>query len=341
MNGVHNHMGPKVSVILPVYNGELFIRDAINSIISQTYINFELIIINDASTDKTAQIINSFVDDRIKVITNEYNLGISLTLNRAIENSNGELIARMDADDMADTNRLKKQVDFFMKNSGYSLLATCIEPFSDTSIGNDERLKELETWYNSSCTDKEIRESLYIGNCLNHPSVMYKKSHIIQVGGYRNQYDYAEDYDLFLRIIKIGKVHKLKEKLLKYRVHTKQISTEYREEQQERETAIKVELLVRNYINIQNVVIWGASKGGRLIVKQLIKQNVRISGFIDIDPLKKGVLIEGYPVLGTYEEISKIKNPFIIVATSPGRSFAIRFLDGIGMVRGVDYQVVW
>src|SRR5688572_2119038 len=107
---------PKVSVILPVYNGEKYLREAIESILCQTYEDFEFIIINDGSTDKSEEIILSYKDGRIVYSKNEFNKGLIYSLNKSIELASGELIARMDADDIAFPDRLQKQVDYFEKS---------------------------------------------------------------------------------------------------------------------------------------------------------------------------------------------------------------------------------
>ena len=110
---------PLVSILMPVYNSEKYLREAIKSILNQTFTNFELIIINDGSTDNSLKIIKSFKDNRIKIIKNKGNLGLIKTLNKGIDLAQGKYIARMDADDIAMPKRLEKQIAFFNENPDY------------------------------------------------------------------------------------------------------------------------------------------------------------------------------------------------------------------------------
>ena len=115
---------PLVTVLMPVYNGEKYLREAMDSILKQTLTNFEFLIIDDGSKDSSVKIINSYNDPRIKLVKNEINLGISKTLNRGIELASAELIARMDADDISYPSRLQKQYDYFTNNPECALLST-------------------------------------------------------------------------------------------------------------------------------------------------------------------------------------------------------------------------
>lgn len=203
----------KVSVILPVYNGEAFLKEAIDSILHQTFKDFELIIINDGSTDSSEQIIKSYSDNRIVYIKNEKNEGLIFTLNKAIYAANGKYIARMDADDVALPVRFEKQVEYLDANPEFVMLATCV-------ILIDANGNRLSDWKEdiTHLTYREIKDYLPVNNCLAHPSIM-GLAHVFKKYKYRFNQKYSEDYDLWLRVTADKlKIEKLGEQYLQHRI---------------------------------------------------------------------------------------------------------------------------
>ncbi len=203
---------PAVSVILPVYNGDAFLKEAIDSILRQTFTDFELIIINDGSTDDSEEIIQSYSDERILYLKNDMNRGLIFSLNRAIDFSNGKWIARMDADDISLPERIKKQVGYAMANDS-TLLATQVDLIDVNGLS-------LPPWpadrYTRNST--EIKRHLLRDNCLAHPSV-FGKTEIFKRYRYRSVQKYSEDYDLWLRLVDDGfQIDKLDEPLLLHRI---------------------------------------------------------------------------------------------------------------------------
>lgn len=197
---------PLLTVLMPVYNAERFLDEAVRSILNQSLRDFELLIVNDASTDNSLSIIAAFNDDRIRVINNEKNLGISATLNKGIQYASTELIARMDADDISHPSRLQKQYDFFQHNPECALLSSWVNVVSESR----EFLRR-----------EEFRSKYYYYNMtfdcwIYHPSVMYKKSAVMDVGGYSTPY--SEDFDLFWHMMRKYKIDNIQETLLDYRV---------------------------------------------------------------------------------------------------------------------------
>ncbi len=230
-------LSPKISIILPVYNGEKYLEKAIDSIIYQSYKNWELIIINDGSTDKTEQIIYKYANNRIKYHKNKTNLGLIATLNKAIDLCTGEYIARMDADDISDNKRLKKQVDFLDNHPDVSLCGT-----NATLIDGDENKKG--NIINFSSNDY-LQINLLFTVPFVHPSVMIRSS-LLKELKYREEYKHIEDFDLWCRIAVKSKLHNLPQKLLKYRWHTANISIINYEEQE----ILKKEILKRQLKSI-------------------------------------------------------------------------------------------
>ena len=207
----------KVSVLLPVYNAASTLKESINSVIEQTFSDWELIVINDGSIDNTEEIIKSYSDSRIKYVKNETNKGLIYTLNRGISLAKGKYIARMDADDICYFERFEKQVAFMDNNPDVIICGTQIEYFGTKSSNYKKLIFPLK--------DMQLKEMLATSTCFAHPSVMIKKSVLDDSGIlYNMNYKNAEDYGLWVDLASYGKYANLKEVLLRYRVSDTQIS---------------------------------------------------------------------------------------------------------------------
>lgn len=208
---------PLISVILPVFNSEDYIEAAVKSILSQSYTNFELIIINDGSTDRSEEKILQFKDERIRYIRNEKNIGLARSLNKAMGLSAANYIARMDQDDVSLPHRFKKQIEFLLQHPEIAILGTEVDVI-------DKDGKWVDTWHFP--TDPEqVRSDIYKSCCFAHPSVMFLKDKIVEAGLYREDQVFNEDYELWIRLLKNNKGANLNETLLQYRIHQDQISS--------------------------------------------------------------------------------------------------------------------
>lgn len=216
-------INPKVSVIMPVFNAELFLRESIDSILNQTYTNFEFLIINDGSTDASQEIIDSYKDARIICIHHTTNLGLIHSLNKGLKKAKGVYICRMDADDISLPKRLEKQITFLERNHQIEILGTAFKWMPTYKT-------ELHPFSSSKCNVK-----LLFATCLAHPSVVIRKSLIDRLHlQYDESYKFAEDYFLWVEVaIKRGTISNLRESLLLYRIHEHQTSTAFFNKQQE------------------------------------------------------------------------------------------------------------
>lgn len=199
-------MNKLVSIILPTYNGSPYIKKAIESVLSQTYKNWELIIIDDCSLDRTSSIVANYINlnSNIKYIKNNENLGVQKSLNKGLSVSKGEYIARIDDDDeWIDNNKLKNQVEFLENNTEYVLVGT-----GALIIDEDD---ELTSKYLLPKSDLEIRNKILSKNCFVHSSVLFKKDTAQEVGGFSENeaIKHIEDYDLWLRLGMKGKLFNL------------------------------------------------------------------------------------------------------------------------------------
>lgn len=218
-----------VSVIMSNFNtSELYLRLAIESVLSQTYDNFELIIVDDCSTDNSISIISSYSDERIVVLKNDNNLGITKSLNKALSIARGEFIARMDSDDICLPNRFEKQVQFLSDNKSVIVCGSAVE-----FVGDIKNKKDIIQY--RKLPEREIFQiNLLFANNPNivHPSAMFnnnllKKYNII----YNENYKYAQDYRMWVECSKYADCVNLPDVLLKYRLHTSAVSAEKKEEQ--------------------------------------------------------------------------------------------------------------
>lgn len=201
----------KITVLLPVYNGDPTLTSAIESILDQDLTDFDFLIIDDASTDRSAEIIRDYAerDTRIRPLFNSENIGLAKTLNKGIETAKGEFIVRMDQDDESLPHRLRTQY-LYMKNRPAVMVAGSYV-FHMGKERNKDRLVKLPT------TASEIAKTLKIENCLYHPSVIFRREPIIGLGGYRAEFKNAEDYDLWLRVSRRCKIANIPVALLRYR----------------------------------------------------------------------------------------------------------------------------
>lgn len=228
---------PEISVLLPVYNSEKYILEAVNSILNQTFTNFELIIIDDGSRDSSIQIINSIKDERIVFLRNEENKGLIYTLNKGIGLSKGNYIARMDADDISENNRFMKQLTEFKKDSNLVICGSYIKTFGN---GAEEFINHIPS------SNSQILSSIFFRCPFAHPSVMIKKSALMQLDEfYREDYKHSEDYDLWSRLVFKGNSLNIPEYLLNYRVHENQVSTVFEEHKYQSVLKIQKNVLVK------------------------------------------------------------------------------------------------
>lgn len=210
-----------VSVIMTVFNGENFLRNAIESILAQTYRDFEFIIINDGSTDNSERIINEYADKdvRIKEFSHK-NMGMGASLNKGIDIASTDWVIRMDADDIALPNRLERQLSFIENNPDIAVAATLIYYINDQG---KLLAKNSSKWTTRKAVMDTVKANDIIG--ITHPSTIFKKDVVQQVGGYRPDYWPADDIDLWNRILERGYMILVQpEYLLKYRLHTSSIS---------------------------------------------------------------------------------------------------------------------
>lgn len=208
---------PEVSILMPCYNASNYLSEAIGSILNQTYSDFELILINDGSTDNTELIVSSFNDNRIKYINNTNNLGLINSLNIGINASRGLFIARMDADDIAHPKRLEIQVKFLKENPYYSIVGSYANIINSVGKRKCRKLK-------LPVQNKEIKAELFFQNSFVHPSILMKAD-VLKKFNYSLDFPIAEDYFLWVKILENHNAYNLPFFLLDYRIHKNNTSS--------------------------------------------------------------------------------------------------------------------
>jgi glycosyltransferase involved in cell wall biosynthesis len=223
---------PKITVLMPVYNCELYIKEAIDSILNQTFDDFEFLIIDDASTDETVGIIKEYNDLRIKLIVKPINTGYTNSLNYGLTVARGAYIARMDGDDISLPERFAKQVAFLDANPDVALCGTLYQ-----ILGSD-------TICNHPLSHEEIKVKLISGCYIAHPTVMIRRAALeLHNLRYDPNMEPAEDYDLWSRMVFLEKVANIGKVLLYYRIHSAQTSIIRSEKQKKVSLEIRIRML--------------------------------------------------------------------------------------------------
>lgn len=239
----------KLTVLMPLYNPqEEHLREAIMSILNQTFSDFEFLIINDGSTNNAEEVVLSFNDERIRYIKQD-NMGLASTLNKGIELASAKIIARMDQDDISHPGRLEKQFKFLEENSNVSIVGSWIKHFPKTEIVKVPKFPNLMEFLNS-CV-------------MNHPTVMFRKSDFLKYDlRYNPELKTSEDYDLWARAVRVLNFANLQEVLLDYRIHGGNMTVTRINLQHQIECEIKKSLLnhITNNKNMQRDIIKALNK---------------------------------------------------------------------------------
>ena len=215
---------PRVSVIMPAYNSEKYIAEAIESVLKQTYSDFEFIIIDDGSIDSTADIIQKYADNRIRFLKNETNAGIVYTLNKGIAAAHGEYIIRMDSDDISLPERFQKQVSYMDLHPELAVCGANMVFFGDVQGKTD--MPVGTAW---------CKANSFFMTPMPHPVVIIRKSVLEKYKlKYDPDYERIEDFDLWTRICEFGLIDNMSDVLLKYRVHKKQLTQNHTSEEIDR-----------------------------------------------------------------------------------------------------------
>lgn len=300
----------QVSVVLPVYNAAASLPQAIDSILAQEFDGFELIVVDDGSTDGPQQIDHPSV----RWIRTEHG-GLVAALNRGIAESRGSYIARMDADDLAYPDRLRLQAQYLDERPDIGLVASRVEYLGDRQA--NQGLALFVDWTNTLLDHDSIAVNRFVESPLVHPSVMFRRDLVDRFGGYRAG-DFPEDYELWLRWLEAGvRMEKLPETLLGWRDRPDRLTRTDPRYSVDAFFAAKAPYLMRE-LERRNprhpqTTLWGAGRTTRLRLRPLFDLGLQVGAWVDIDPRKIGQRINGVEVIGP-DALSGRGETFVLAA---------------------------
>ncbi len=341
-------MRPAVSILFPCRNAASSLGEAIASLESQSLTAFEAIAVDDASTDQTRPLLEAWAarDPRVRVVPGP-GRGIVPALRRAVEEARGALLARMDADDIALPARLATQVSLLEREPQLAGCGTHVELFPADRVGSGYR--RYEAWLNAVESTADVDRNVFIECPIAHPTLMVRRSVMQAVGGYRDE-GWPEDYDLVLRILAAGGrlANVPGAPMLRWRIRPNRLSlvaSAYAPDQFRR---CKAHFLRESFLPVHRpLVVWGAGRVGKPLVRELLRQDIEVSGFVDLDPRKIGQTCHGAPVWDPSEFASRSAaakraedRPYVLAAVgSPGVRSEIRgALTGLGLEELRDFR---
>jgi glycosyltransferase involved in cell wall biosynthesis len=330
---------PFVSILMPVRNEEKFLKAAIASIKAQTFQEWELVVVDDGSTDGTAKILAAAsADKRIKVLQNS-GRGLVPALNHGLAACRGVFIARMDGDDISHPERLAKQLKVFAGNPETGLVASSFRHFprSGLKLG----MLAYEEWQNFLTNHERILADIFVESPFVHPGVMFRKKIIDRLGGYRDM-GWAEDYDLWLRMAGDGVLFaKTAEPLIFWRDRPERATRTMAEYSADAFRRCKAHHLQSAFLkDSADVVLAGAGKEGRAWQRILAEIGITVSRWIDVDPKKRGRTLHGAEIVAP-DDVSPNKCKMLVTVGTRGARAGIRaWACAAGFIEGADFICV-
>lgn len=312
---------PKISIILPIYNAATTLWLTLESMRRQRFAHFEVIAINDGSTDNTPEILDTFAkkETRLQVIHTKH-AGLINALNTGLAHAQSPYIARCDADDVIHPDRLQLQYDYLQSHSNIAIISSRIQCFPRPQIATGFYM--YEHWLNSLHTSHDIARDMFVESPIVHPSIMIRKSALETVGGYCD-FGWAEDYDLWLRLHLAGfKFAKLPQTLHFWRESANRLTRQDGRYSVQNFLKAKAHYLKKGpFANDPRTIIWGSGQMGRRLCKHLVSEGVEILAFVDIDPKKIGNTRQGAPIIApeTLPKVWQENRTPLILAAVPAR----------------------
>jgi glycosyltransferase involved in cell wall biosynthesis len=341
----HSVAPPGISVLMPCYNVAVTINETMRSLLGQTYAQFEIVAVDDGSSDRTLETLKAWADrdKRVRVIPRKHE-GIIPALNTGLAACRASLVARMDADDHAHPQRLERQVEMLEGDPGLAVCASLVEGFPADKVREGFRI--YIEWLNRLVGHESITREIFIESPLAHPSVAFRKRWVEKVGGYE-EHGWPEDYDLWLRLYLAGaKFGKVPEILLYWREHEHRLTRTDSRYSVENFIRAKAHYLCKGPLaNRDGVIVWGAGQMGRRLSKHLEREGAPLTAFIDIDPGKIGRERRGCPIISPEylpPWLENYQHPAVLASVSSrGAQELIRErLNGMGLREGIDWWAV-
>jgi len=328
---------PCVSILMPVKNAAAYLPAALESIGRQSLTDFELVVVDDGSTDDSAAQLSAYAhrDPRIRLLQ-PGPVGLVAALNLGLAACRAPWVARMDADDCMHRERLALQSQALAAAPTLTLVSSQVRCFRDGDIRPG--YKAYEGWTNATLTHEQICRELFIESPLPHPSVMFRREAVQALGGYRDL-GWPEDYDLWLRMARAGhRFAKLAQVLLDWRDYDTRHSRSHGRYSDDAFLRCKAHHLVRGPLSARTATIWGAGKLGKRLAQHLRREGATLDGFVDIDPRKLGRSLHGVPVLAPDLLAPRRETLVLTAVRTPGARDLIRGrLCAKGFCEGTDF----
>jgi len=331
---------PKVSILMAVHNESRFLKSTLASLQRQTLTDWELIVVDDGSEDATPQILAEAAhrDRRLNVLS-PGRVGLVEALNLGLQACRGELLARMDGDDICHPERLSRQVAAMTSDPALDLVATRIRHFPRPTL--TDGMQAYEEWLNSHLEHDDILRDMYVESPFANPSAMLRTAKLRELGGYID-HGWPEDYDLWLRYATAGcRFARLPETLVFWRDHPDRLTRTSPAFSLQAFRRCRAHYLKQNYLkDSDEVTLWGAGIEGKAWRKTLADINITVSRWVEIDPNKIGQRIHDAPVI-PIDGLAPGQGPMLVtigarVARPQVRSFAA----ARGLHEGIDYLCV-
>lgn len=333
---------PEVSVLMPCYNAQSTVPEALSSLAKQTHPDFEVVAVDDGSTDDTLPTLEAWAenDERVRVISRSHQ-GIVATSNAGLQACRAPIIARMDADDRAHPQRLLLQANYLKEHPEVTAVGSLVAGFPQENIEKGFQL--YFDWLNSLITHEEIVREIFIESPLPNPSMTFRKSWVEDIGGYQD-HGWPEDYDLWLRLYLAGaKFAKIPQVLLEWREHPDRLTHTDSRYSVENFLRAKAHYLSKGPAHDRDAIfVWGAGMTGRRLSKYLIQENLPLTAFIDVDPQKIGSTLRGKPIIAREDLMDrwpKHQHPILLTAVRArkARPLIRRKLNEFGLIEGEDW----
>lgn len=331
---------PRVSILLPVRNEEEFLPEALASLFRQTIRSWELVAVDDGSTDATPAILADAAarDKRVRVMRSP-GRGLVAALNAGLAECRAPLVARMDGDDIAHPRRLELQADLLDADPAVGLVASAFRHFPRPRLGTG--MLSYEAWQNTLTSHDSILRDLFVESPFVHPSVMFRKDSVLAIGGYRDM-GWAEDYDLWLRLAASGaRFARLPQTLFFWRERPERATRTLPEYTADAFRDCKVHHLQNGFLKgTKELVLAGAGKEGRAWQRALGRAGIAVSLWVDVDPRKIGRTLHGAPVAGAAGAGPGIGKMLITVGARGAREGVRGWAIGAGFIEGRDFLCV-
>ncbi len=331
-------MNPRVSVLLPVYNAAGTLPAALRSVCWQSVPDWELVLVDDGSLDESLSIARAEAarDPRIRVLARPHQ-GLVASLQAGLAECRAELVARMDADDVSHPHRLARQLEFLEAHPEISVVGCRVRIFPFRT--RTEGMARYESWLNSLVEPEELARDLLVESPLVHPSVVFRRSEILEVGGYLQSRG-PEDYDLWLRLHERGaRFGKVGEVLFYWRDAPDRVTRTDPRCGRDRFREMKLDFLMRTRLGQERpLLLWGAGPNGKALARELAARGRPARAFVDSHPGRRGQQIAGIPVLGP-EQVPPPGEVLVLLTPGHPRARAqIRgFLGALGHCEGLDF----